>query len=105
MGKRYKTVKVPATKREVVESISCDYCPAEARMSNDYQGQANWKNDAYDVDVVVIEHTEGTAYPEGSYLEVDKWHICSDCFKRLIEPVLEENMLPERKHEKIEINY
>ena len=47
------TIKVPASKREVTISVTCDLCGVEIKEKN------------YEIDSVELAYKSGSSYPEG----------------------------------------
>ena len=83
--KKYKTVHVPATTRQVLENRKCDLCGKEST-------RADWDADIYEVNEtevkVIIRHKSGENYPEGGSGEEYEIDICPDCFVGKLVPWL-----------------
>lgn len=70
----YKTVDipaVPATTKQVLDSVSCDLCKAKIRS-----------NGMFSVNDIIVSCEIGCSYPDGSG-STSEWEydICEDCFK------------------------
>lgn len=71
-----KTVDVPATTKEVVESVTCDICGAETNKPG------------YDIDETTINYRYGERYPEGGSWSEVVVDLCGKCFEEKLIPWL-----------------
>ena len=74
--KHMKTVKVPATTTQVVESVTCDLCGAVI------------KRKPYDAEAVDVRHRTGSNYQEGNRGEEVRVDMCGACFDGKLVPWL-----------------
>ena len=75
--KHMKTVELPATKKEVVDCITCDLCgEAIIRFAR--------APHPYSVDRATVEHNLGERYPEGGHGNLYEFDICGKCFQEKI---------------------
>ncbi len=81
---------VPATTREVAESVTCDLC-------GDVIGNADIENDGIDwenargygeVHKTCVQIGKGYTYPDAHNIEFRDYHICPTCFETKLEPWL-----------------
>lgn len=74
--KHMKTVQVPATKKQVVEKVTCDLCGAEIKRTG------------YSAEEVEIKHRTGDNYPEGGIGDETSVDMCGKCFDEKLVPWL-----------------
>lgn len=74
--KRTKTVQVPATTREVVDSITCDFCGATL------------EDFATVFSEVQLEHNEGSRFPDGGSGTKTIFDCCDKCWSDKVMPAL-----------------
>lgn len=96
--KHYKTEKVPATTREVLDHTTCDICARTTREGDLPFGQ-DWAPAEFDVDAVTVERHFGTNYPSGPNLKVTTFDICGNCFEEKLLPWLKEQGATPRTYE------
>lgn len=72
--KHMKTVEIPATRREVVDFVSCDFCSTKIELHR------------YNVDKIEVKHKTGSSYPEGGSGTETSVDMCGKCFdERLVQ--------------------
>ena len=67
--KHITIVNVPATKREVVNKVTCDLCGEEIKKN--YYGEIN---------EIVVKHKIGDSYPDGGSGTEASVDLCGKCF-------------------------
>jgi len=69
-----KTIDVPATTTEIIESVTCDFCGVKLSKRN------------YEFKEVILEYNKGCNYPEGGGGVRTVFDCCSECWESKIEP-------------------
>lgn len=80
---RLKTVEVPAqpaTTKEVVDYVACDFCGGVVPERRDGNQQ--------EYERVELEFSEGSVYPSGGSERTTKFDCCAECWKVKILPAL-----------------
>ena len=72
-----KTVVVPERERVIIDHIVCDLCKARTLEGG-----------SFDVNDVTVEYESGSNYPEGRNTTTVYFDICSDCFTKVLVPML-----------------
>ena len=94
--KVYRTEEVPSTRIVVVDDyIQCELCGAKSSEGK------NWANMSFDFEIVKIQHTEGTSFPEGGNKTKTCVDLCPACFKNKLLPWLKEQGASSREEEAI----
>ena len=81
MKKTRKLIR-PAYVKEVLESITCDLCPATTTDPE------NWviEKGLYHRDEVIVQGKRGDVYPESGYLQWVILDLCPTCFRDKLIP-------------------
>lgn len=69
-----KMVVVPATTKEVIEKITCDFCGKDI------------VEEMYDVNEVTIKFRSGSSYPSGGSGDEEHVDMCRDCYLSKLKP-------------------
>ena len=73
--RKTRTEIVPATTREVVDSIHCDLCGAEImHFGSSY-------------DEITVQRSVGYRYPDCASSETTSYDVCPPCFESRIVPI------------------
>lgn len=75
--KHFKTVEVPASTRQELDKVTCDFC-------GDVIAQPR-----YNINEVKLSYANGTDYPEGGSVEIVKFDCCPKCWNDKVQPTLE----------------
>jgi hypothetical protein len=102
----YKKVQVPASEKDVIDTISCDICGRKVEPRED--GQAYWEENPDYSQRTSVKTEVIIGYDVFSTTEID---ICGECFRRTLIPWIEKfgkakikDNLPE-DYEFVETNY
>lgn len=83
--KIYKTIEVPATKRQVCIKRKCDLCGLESTKED-------WSEGSYEINdteiKISIVQKNGVCYPEGSFGTECEIDLCPGCFEDKLIPWL-----------------
>lgn len=86
-----REVEIPAVPAKVEErevGRLCVFCGRKANDLDNQEDSANWANDAYVRETVVIRLSNGETFPECSNREYEEWDVCPECFDTRIRPLL-----------------
>ena len=93
MSLQKKTIPVPAvpaTTREIVESVKCDLCGDVIKTTAVESDGVDWENaQGYgEVNKTCVQIAKGYTYPDCHNLEFRAYHVCPVCFETKLEPWL-----------------
>lgn len=74
--KHMKTIEVPATTREIVDSVTCDLCDVTIESPQ------------YGINEIEVCHKTGSSYPEGRSGTETTIDMCGKCFDEKLVPWL-----------------
>ena len=90
MSVKKKTIPVPASTREFVESVICDLCGKVFSAANTDSDGINWEPPHGDVAKTGVYIGKGYSYPESTNIKYRDYHICPTCFETKLEPWLKQ---------------
>ena len=86
-----KEIKVVSEAQTTLINQPCCLCDASPKtLDGDGCEHADWADETYDREHVVVRYEEGYRYPEGGEIERQTWDICPKCFNEKIRPMLPE---------------
>jgi uncharacterized protein (DUF2225 family) len=83
--KVYKTVKVPATTRQVCINRKCDLCGLESTRESWHEG--SYEINETEIKITIVQKN-GSSFPEGGSGTEYEIDLCPDCFKGRFVPWL-----------------
>ncbi len=80
----------PAGTKQTEDGYTCDKCKKHYPRAGEHSTRGiDWSGDSWgDVTATCVQRLTGSSWPEGTHLTGREWHICLDCFKSWLEPIL-----------------
>jgi hypothetical protein len=94
MTRELKKVIIPARTDEKI-FVKCSFCRREAFNPQSSDRDVDWRKKQFEIAETGIFMKTGNSYPEGGSGTELVLHVCPDCFKEKVIPVLESCALPE----------
>lgn len=88
MSIRTRTVLIPATTREEVETVTCDLCRKTVHPADTERGgTVDWVG-GYNIETTTVSMSTGYSYHETTSVDYTIFHICPQCFRDKLMPWL-----------------